>query len=122
MNGPIGMVESGTEVRLTCSQLEGEAANISIVTPSNLVIRQSMITFNATASNTGNYLCVASVLSVNVTASHYLQVYGKYQVYVLYKVSRQNMYRDNLCRAGVMAHSYGCPIRENNLTLGGILQ
>ena len=72
------MVQTGTKVQLTCSQLEGKPANISLVTPSNTVIQHSMITFTATPNDTGNYLCVASVSSINVTASHYLHVYGMY--------------------------------------------
>ena len=74
--GPGSMVQTGTKVQMTCSQLEGKTANISIVTPSNTVIQHSTITFIAIPNNTGNYLCVASVLSINVTASHYLHVYG----------------------------------------------
>ncbi|XP_065891788.1 titin-like [Dysidea avara] len=73
--GPGSMVQTGTKVQMTCSQLEGKTANISIVTPSNTVIQHSTITFIAIPNNTGNYLCVASVLSINVTASHYLHVY-----------------------------------------------
>jgi len=76
IDGPSNMVSTGTEVQLSCSQLEGRVANISMVTPSNLVIQQSTITFIATPNNTGNYVCIARVTSINVSASYYLHVYG----------------------------------------------
>lgn len=77
IHGSNSMVRTGTKVQLTCSQLEGSTANISIVTPSNMVIQNSTITFIATPNNTGNYVCVASVASINTSASHYLHIYGK---------------------------------------------
>ena len=77
MRGPTD-VKFGSNVSIRCTVLEGyPLPNVSIITPQGEIINQSVIRFNATMSDAGDYTCIANNSLATVTRNLSLTVHGK---------------------------------------------
>ena len=74
INGPTE-ADIGSNVTIQCDVLEGHPPpTVSITTPQEEVIKQSMIIFEATMKDSGNYTCVANNSIATVTTKLLLTV------------------------------------------------
>ena len=77
MRGPTD-VKFGSNVSIRCTVLDGyPLPNVSIITPQGEIINQSVIRFNATMNDTGDYTCIANNSLATVTRNLSLTVHGK---------------------------------------------
>ena len=77
MHGPTD-VKFGSNVSIRCAVLEGyPSPSVSIITPQGEIINQSVISFNATMNDAGNYTCTANNSLATVTSNLSLTVYSK---------------------------------------------
>ena len=78
MHGPTD-VKFGSNVSIRCTVLEGyPLPSVSIITPQGDIINQSVIRFNATMNDAGDYSCIANNSLATVTRNLTLTVYGKF--------------------------------------------
>ena len=67
----------GSNVLIKCTVLKGNPPpSVFIITPQGEVIKESMISFNATTKDAGNYTCVANNSEGTVTENLSLTIYG----------------------------------------------
>ena len=77
MHGPTD-VKFGSNFSIRCTVLEGyPPPNVYIITPQGEIINQSVIRFNATMNDAGNYTCIANNSLATVTRNLSLTVHGK---------------------------------------------
>ena len=84
MFGPTD-VKFGSNVSIRCTVLEGyPLPSVSIIPPHGEIINQSVIRFNATMSDAGDYTCIAINSLATVTRNHSLTVHGKFYSTIAY--------------------------------------
>ena len=77
MRGPTD-VKFGSNVSIRCAVVKGYPPPIvSIITPQGEIINQSVISFNATLNDAGNYTCTANNSLATVTSNLSLTVHSK---------------------------------------------
>ena len=87
MHGPTD-VKFGSNVTIRCAVLEGyPSPSVSIITPLGDIINQSVISFNASMNDAGNYTCTANNSVATVTSNLSLTVH-----------SRVGQYYDNIVK------------------------
>ena len=76
----------GSNVSIKCTVLKGNPTpSVFIITPQGEVINESMISFNATTNDAGDYTCIANNSEGTVTRNLSLTVYGMHvATYVLH--------------------------------------
>ena len=78
----------GSNVSIKCTVLKGNPSpSVFIITPQGEVIKESMISFNATTKDGGSYTCVANNSEGTVTRNLSLTVYGMH-VLLITKISQ----------------------------------
>ena len=78
MRGPTD-VKFGSNFSIRCTVLEGyPLPSVSIITPQGEIINQSVIRFNATMNDAGDYTCITNNSLATVTRNHSLTVHGKF--------------------------------------------
>ena len=69
----------GSNVYIKCAVLKGyPLPSVSIITPQGKVIKQSVISFNATMEDAGNYTCIANNSVATATGSLSLAVHSMF--------------------------------------------